>query len=475
MEFSGAAEGLGYNDEALKDLFNSALDEPLSWWRMSGLDHLTFGEFVEALARSPAKVAGVPQVVGDKAAAPPVAADGAGSAPNGGRQSCSAPRNAEAGAKLEGSPMRSVRAADFSPTKPHPVVLEAMVERARSAPEPAPIWEPTYSAPEPAPIRSPRSPLQSPLRSESPRIPLRSGSPRIPLPVREPTHSAPVREPTHSAPLREPTPFRSVRSPLLPLLSGPTYSAPAARSYPEPTESRSDPGAHAFRSGPGAHAFRSGPGAHAFRSDPGAHTFRSNPGAHGVRSRARSDPRAHGFRSRARSDPGAHGVRSGPGAQAFRSGPGAHAFRSGPGAHAFRSGPGAHRARSRASPTLAPLCAHCSRPSSTPRAWPTSLLDIFLFNLCGASGIRSLKGGLCHGPAGVPRLATRCLCVLSTWLVCLVPCAPMSIVCPLPSCYLIIVSVAPAVSPSLPSFVSLYSSPCVCSPVLIRCLFVCLM
>jgi len=64
----------------------------------------------------------------------------------------------------------------------------------------------------------------------------------------------------------------------------------------------------------------------------------------------------------------------------------------------------------------------------------------------------------CHGPAGVPRLATRCLCVLSTRLVvCLVPCAPMSIVCPLPSCYLIIVSVAPAVSPSLPSFVSLYS------------------
>ncbi len=39
----------------------------------------------------------------------------------------------------------------------------------------------------------------------------------------------------------------------------------------------------------------------------------------------------------------------------------------------------------------------------------------------------------------------------------LVPCAPMSIVCPLPSSYLIIVSVAPAVSPSLPSFVSLYS------------------
>ncbi len=88
----------------------------------------------------------------------------------------------------------------------------------------------------------------------------------------------------------------------------------------------------------------------------------------------------------------------------------------------------------------------------------------------GWKHVLQMSVALCHGPAGVPRLATRCLCLLSTWLVCLVPCAPMSIVCPLPSCYLIIVSVAPAVSPSLPSFVSLYSSPCVCSPVLIRCL-----
>ncbi len=215
MEFSGAAEGLGYNDEALKDLFNSALDEPLSWWRMSGLDHLTFGEFVEALARSPAKVAGVPQVVGDKAAAPPVAADGAAVPLMAAVKAAAHPGMLRLVRKLEDSPMRSVRAADFSPTKPSPVVLEAMVESARSAPEPAPIREPTHSAPEPAPIREPKesAPEPAPIREHTDSAP-------EPAPFREPTQSAPepapVWEPT------EPTPGPAPPwNPCVPIAPGP--------------------------------------------------------------------------------------------------------------------------------------------------------------------------------------------------------------------------------------------------------------
>ncbi|KAI2667789.1 Melanoma-associated antigen D1 [Labeo rohita] len=52
LEFRSAAEGLGYNDSALKDLFNYALDEPISHWRMLGSEHLSFEGFVEYLVRS---------------------------------------------------------------------------------------------------------------------------------------------------------------------------------------------------------------------------------------------------------------------------------------------------------------------------------------------------------------------------------------------------------------------------------------
>ncbi len=54
----------------------------------------------------------------------------------------------------------------------------------------------------------------------------------------------------------------------------------------------------------------------------------------------------------------------------------------------------------------------------------------------------------------------------------LVPCALLSIVCPLPSCHLIIVSVAPPMSPSLPSFVFLFSpqvSVVLCWSIVFRC------
>ncbi len=87
VEFSGAAEGLGYNDAALKDLFNSALDEPLSWWRMRGLDHLNFGQF------------GTFPIPGGERRSYSSSSGGRRScgAPSDGRRSYSAPWDAEAG------------------------------------------------------------------------------------------------------------------------------------------------------------------------------------------------------------------------------------------------------------------------------------------------------------------------------------------------------------------------------------------
>ncbi|XP_016329825.1 SH3 domain-containing protein C23A1.17-like [Sinocyclocheilus anshuiensis] len=81
MEFRNAAEGLGYNDSALKDLLNYALDEPISPWSMLGCNHVSFEGFVEFLARSSAKGAAAPPVMADKAAAPPKVADEAAAPP----------------------------------------------------------------------------------------------------------------------------------------------------------------------------------------------------------------------------------------------------------------------------------------------------------------------------------------------------------------------------------------------------------
>ncbi len=85
LRFSITAEGLDFNDAALKDLFNYALDEPLNWWRMRGLDHLTFVGFIDFLARQ-----GNPPA--EEAAAPPVVAEHAAASPSGGRQNCSSPK-----------------------------------------------------------------------------------------------------------------------------------------------------------------------------------------------------------------------------------------------------------------------------------------------------------------------------------------------------------------------------------------------
>ncbi len=110
------------------------------------------------------------------------------------------------------------------------------------------------------------------------------------------------------------------------------------------------------------------------------------PWAHAVRSRARSIP-SHAVRSRALSVPWAHAVRS-----RARSVPWAHAVcsraRSIPWAHAVRSIPGAHAVRS-----------------------------VLFREPTQSAPVREPHRGLCHGPAGVPGLATRCLCVLSTCLV----------------------------------------------------------
>ncbi len=338
LEFSGAAEGLGYNDEALKDLFNSALDEPLSWWRMSGLDHLIFGEFVKSSARSPAKVAGVPQVVGDKAVAPPVVADGAALALMAAVKAAAHPRMPRQVRKLEDLPMRSVWAADFSPMKSSPVVLEAMVAITESAPEPAPPREPIEFAPEPAP------PLE-PMESAPEPAPFRE--PTYSAPVREPTHSDPVREPTHSAPVLEPTesapepvPFREPMQ-STPVLDPtpfrePTESAPfwePTESVPEPAPFREPMESVPFRepaeSAPFRELTQSPPLREPTESPPelavvqepteSAPCWEPTQSAPfrepipGVPSRAPSGPGAHRVRSRARSDLWAHAVHSGPG------------------------------------------------------------------------------------------------------------------------------------------------------------------
>ncbi len=180
-------------------------------------------------------------------------------------------------------------------------------------------------------------------------------------------------------------------------------------------------------------------------SVPGTHTARSSPWAHRVRSRARSSPWAHRVRSRARSSPGAHRAHSSLGAyrarstpwahrvrSRARSSPGAHRARSSLGAHRARSSPWAHRVRSRARSTPG---AHRvrSRARSTPGA---HRVRSRARSTPGAHRVRStvLLRSCCCAQAGHQMF----LCVehMACCLL-LVPCAPMSIAYPLPSCLLV--------------------------------------
>ncbi len=129
---------------------------------------------VEFLACSPAKVAYVPQVVGDETAAYPMI-----------------PGLVR---KLADTPMRTLGAAGIprlAPPKaavpvPEPAPFREPTE---SAPETAPFREPTESAPEPATVREP---------TESDPELAAFWEPREPARFREPTEPAPFWEPTES-------------------------------------------------------------------------------------------------------------------------------------------------------------------------------------------------------------------------------------------------------------------------------------
>ncbi len=266
------------------------------------------------------------------------------------------------------------------------------------------------------------------------------------------------------------------------------------------------------RSVPWGHGVRS-----RARSVPFAHRVRSRthsvPWAHRVRSRALSVPWAHRVRSRARSVPWGHRahsfceptgparsvspqgpLRSGSPQGPLRSGspqgplhsgspqsPLQSPFCSGSPSGPLRSGipqsppngllhcqPRPALASCSACPTLAPLSAYSSRPSSTPWSWPTVPSPDpppshppprhFFFVCVWSVWDSLLKGGVVSRSCWCARAGHQMSLCVEHMACCLllVSCARLSIACPFPSCYLIIISVAPPVSPSLLSFVSLF-------------------
>ncbi len=94
--------------------------------------------------------------------------------------------------------------------------------------------------------------------------------------------------------------------------------------------------------------------------------------------------------------------------------------------------------------------------------------------VCDIVFIQNFSGTNCHGPAGGPGMATRCLCVLSTWLFVFVGAMCSSVYCLSPPILLPHHRFSGSTCVPLITLVCLpIYPPGVCSPVLIRCLSSC--
>ncbi len=197
--FRNAAEGLGYNYSALKDLYNYELDEPISHWRMLGCEHSSFEGFVEYLVCSGRKKHfqwGAASLV-----SPAFLFLGIMDVTHKVRRV--SPGRWKLVSSLPDPQLISARAAGITPMVSNPVR-----EPSESTPQPAPVREPTESAQEHAPVQ------------ETTEF----------APVREPTESSPGAHRLHSSPGAHRV---QSRSPQTPLQSGSPLQSPLQSGSPQ--------------------------------------------------------------------------------------------------------------------------------------------------------------------------------------------------------------------------------------------------
>ncbi len=318
-----------------------------------------------------------PPVAADEDAVSPVVADDAAAPPAVFDRAAASPGVADEAAAYCSRKWRRNRRKASSTLQGLKAVAElAPVREPReSAPEPSLVQEPTESAPEPAPAweLTKSTPEPAPVRKSSESAP--ESAPE-PAPVREPTESAPESIP-EPAPVREPTDSAPVREP--------TESAPVRT--------------HKVRSGSSQSPLRSG----SPQSPPQSGSSQS--------------PLHSLLRSRSPQNPLKNPLLSSGGCLLHAAGP---------------------TLASCSHPCLpippGPLPIHRPGPPSLHqiRLQPTPLL--FSILVCGASGIRSLKGGwVCVTVLPMCPGATRCLCMLSTWLVVCCWCHVLSCLLSVPS------------------------------------------